>query len=1042
MVAVAVAIMVLGLTQLPKMPVDALPEFSPPQVEIQTEALGLSAAEVEQLITVPLEADLLNGVAFLDEIRSESIPGLSSIELVFEPGTDLLEARQVVAERLTQAHALPNVSRPPSMLQPRSSTGRVLMVGLSSEQLSLIEMSVLARWKVRPYLMGVPGVANVAIWGQREQQLQVQVDPDRLRKHGVELGQIIETTGNALWVSPLSFVEASTPGTGGFIDTPNQRLGVQHISPLTTADDLASVTVQDTGGRTIRLGDVANVVEDHQPLIGDAVVDDSQSLMLVIEKFPGTGATEVTRDVEKALEALAPALPSVEIDSTLYRPADFIDAAGGNIAWALMIGFVLLVLLLVLVYRDWRLVVLTAGALATSVTAALLVLYMRGATFNLMYLAGLAVALAILIDDAVADNDRFRRGAGDSPQGPRVTAVDVLDSSRSSRRDLLIPTLIVVASAVPVLMLGGLPGEFSAPMVISYLLAVIASMLVALTLVPALRLVLRQRTSRARGTSVERGIVQGYGAFLKKFVHSSVWTYVVLVGGVVIAASTIPLLGGREIIPQLQQQQLLIEWDGPPGTSQQEMARVTALASSELRLLPGVSGVGGHIGRAITSDEVASVNSAALWVTVDPAVDYERTTRAVQEVIHGYPGLVHEVETYPDERIREAQTGTDDDLVVRIYGQDPATLADLADDVRGVIDGVPGVVNPQIDVEPVSPTVEIEVDLEAAEEHAIKPGDVRRAAAILLSGIEVGSLFEEQKVFEVVVWGTPAIRQSLSDVEDLLIDRPRGGQVRLGDVASVEVAPNASSIARESVSRMIDVSATVEGRGLDDVRDDVERAIADVGFPVEYHAVVLDASPLGRADLQRLLNFSLAALVVIFLLLQVALRSWRLALVVVASLPASIVGSLLAALAFGGDLTITTAVGLLGALGISIRFAVILLRRCEELRLEADGRTDASMVRRAAGERAVPVIVTTAAVFLFFVPSLTMGDVPGLEVIRPAVAVLLGGVITSALTTLLVLPPLYLALAPVGLPSGDDELDRDSSPGSDHARQATERRVP
>ncbi len=221
------------------------------------------------------------------EIRSESVAGLSSIELTFEPGTDLMEARQVVAERLTQAHALPNVSKPPAMLQPRSSTSRVLMAGLSSEQLSLIDMSVLARWKIKPYLLGVPGVANVSIWGQRERQLQVQVDPERLRANGVELSQVVETTGNALWVSPLSFVEASTPGTGGFIETANQRLGVQHISPLTTAKDLGAVTIEDTEGRVLRLSDVADVVEDHQPLIGDAVVNDGQSLMLVIEKFPG-----------------------------------------------------------------------------------------------------------------------------------------------------------------------------------------------------------------------------------------------------------------------------------------------------------------------------------------------------------------------------------------------------------------------------------------------------------------------------------------------------------------------------------------------------------------------------------------------------------------------------------------------------------------------------------------------------------------------------------------------------------------------------------
>ncbi|MGH8971304.1 MAG: efflux RND transporter permease subunit, partial [Actinomycetes bacterium] len=325
--SVAAGLMLFGLFRLPDASVDTLPEFTPPTVEIQTEALGLSAAEVEQLITVPLEADLLNGVAFLDDIRSESVPGLSSIELIFEPGTDILEARQVVAERMTQAHALPHVSKAPAMLQPLSSTSRVVMAGISSDDMSLIDMSVLAQWKIKPRLLGVKGVANVAIWGQRDRQLQVQVDPAKLRENGVTLTQVMKTSGNALWWSPLSFVEASTPGTGGFIDTPNQRLGVQHISPIKTADDLAAVTVEDTEGRRLRLGDVATVVEDHQPLIGDAVGGDSSGLMLVVEKFPGASTTQVTRDVEAALDAMKPGLPGVTVDTSIYRPASFVDSA-------------------------------------------------------------------------------------------------------------------------------------------------------------------------------------------------------------------------------------------------------------------------------------------------------------------------------------------------------------------------------------------------------------------------------------------------------------------------------------------------------------------------------------------------------------------------------------------------------------------------------------------------------------------------------------------------------------------------------------------
>ena len=277
LVVVAAAVMMyVGVTQFRDIPVDVVPEFSRPYVEIQTEALGLSAEEVEAMITTPMEADLLNGTPWVEEIRSESMNGLSSIRMYFEPGTDLLDARQVTQEHLSQVYALPSVSKPPTMLQPVSSVGRCMTVGLSSKELSLIQMSVLARWTVKPRLMGLPGVANVSIWGQRERQMQVQVDPKVLRDKGVTLDQIIRTTGNALWVSPLTYLDASTPGSGGFIDTPNQRLGIQHISPISSAEQLADVAVE---GTKLRLGDVAHVVEDHQPLIGDAVVDDAPALI-------------------------------------------------------------------------------------------------------------------------------------------------------------------------------------------------------------------------------------------------------------------------------------------------------------------------------------------------------------------------------------------------------------------------------------------------------------------------------------------------------------------------------------------------------------------------------------------------------------------------------------------------------------------------------------------------------------------------------------------------------------------------------------------
>ncbi|HKN41249.1 MAG TPA: efflux RND transporter permease subunit, partial [Acidimicrobiia bacterium] len=356
-----------GVWHLRDLKVDALPEFGPTTVQIQTEAPGLAPAEVEGLVTLGLEHDLLNGIPRLAAIRSKSTLGLSSVDLIFEPGTDLLTARQVVQERLTQAHALPNVSKGPQMIQPLASTARTLLIGLSSRTLTPIETGVLARWTVRPRLMGVPGVANVAIWGQRDQQLQVQVDPKALQAQGVSLDQVIHTTGNALAVSQLSFLEASTPGTGGFVDTPNQRLGIEHILPISKPEELAQVPLDEAGARPAKLGDVATVVQDHQPLIGDSV---GPMLMLVIEKLPGANTTEVTRAVDQAMEALKPGLPGVTVDSSLFRPARYVQTGIDNVIVALLVGGLLLLLALAGLLFDWRRTLVSFAAIVCSLAAA------------------------------------------------------------------------------------------------------------------------------------------------------------------------------------------------------------------------------------------------------------------------------------------------------------------------------------------------------------------------------------------------------------------------------------------------------------------------------------------------------------------------------------------------------------------------------------------------------------------------------------------------------------------------------------------------
>jgi Cu/Ag efflux pump CusA len=1025
---IAAGLMVLGATQLPNARVDILPEFNPPYVEVQTEALGLSAEEVEELVTVPLEADLLNGVAFLEEIRSESITGLSSIVMTFEPGTDIFEARQVVAERLTQAHALPNVSKAPAMLQPLSTENRVLMVSLRSSDLSLIDMSVLARWTIRPRLMGVPGVANVSIWGERNRQLQVLVDPAELQQQGVSLGEVISTTGNSLWVSPLTFLEASTPGTGGFIDTPNQRLGIQHVLPIGSAEDLARVVVEtEDTNRTLHLGDVATVVEDHQPLIGDAVVGDGQGLLLVIEKFPGADTTDVTRSIDDAVEAMLPGLSGMEIDTSVFRPATFIEASIGNVSLALLIGFVLIALVLGALLFDWRAALITVVTIPLSLAVAGLVLVYAGASLNVMVLVGLIAAIVVIVDDAAASVDRvldrFRRPReGDKVRTPSELVTGAI---LEGRRPAIYATLIILLGLVPVFFVGGAVSAFLPPLAIAYGVAVLASMVVAITAAPALAvLLLSRRSAEPRESPIISRIRGRYAAALSSLLHRSrpglLTGGVALLGVVVlIGALIVPSAGFAAALPSFKTQDLLIHWDGGAGTSRPEMVRIVARATGELRTIPGVQNVDGHVGRAILSDAIADVNSGEIWLKIDASADYDRTVAAIRNTVDGYPGLGRAIVTYPQERINEVLSGSEHDAVVRIYGHDLSVLRDRAEEVRGAMAAVTGVVDASVLAPVEEAALEVAVDLEAADAFGLRAGDVRRAATTLLSGIEVGLLFEEQKVFEVVVWGKPELRSSISSVENLMIETPAGELVRLDEAADVRIASTPSVITREGVRRIMEVGVNVSGRDLGSVLQDMEAAVGAIEFPLEYHAEVFSEAADQQAAQFTLLAVLAGVAVMAYLLLQAVVASWRLAAAVFVTLPAALSGGMLAGLAGGELVSIGTLAGLFAVLAISVRTSISLIDHFQRLERTGQHGAGPKLVLAGANDRLGPTLMSVLAIAVGLLPFVVLGDIAGLEVVRPMAIFVLGGLITSTLWTLFVVPDLYLRSGPS--PQADTE---------------------
>ena len=1009
-IALAIAIVSFGVVQLRSAPVDSYPEFLPPTVQIRTEALGLSAAEVEQLITVPLEQDLLNGVPWLDEIRSESMTGLSSVDLVFEAGTDVLKARQMVQERLAQVAGLPNVGSRPSMVQPLSSTSRVMMISLSSKDLSLIDLSVLARWKIRSRLMGIPGVANVAIWGQRDRQLQVQVDPDRLLAHGISLNQVIDSTGNALWSSPLTFVEASTPGTGGFIDTANQRFGVQHMMPITTPEGLASVTIEDASGKRLRLGTVAHVVDDHQPLIGDASNKNGPSLMLVVQKFPGADTLKVTRDVENAMAALSPGLTGIQVDTTVFRPANFIESSLHNVGTTGLIALLLVLLLLGAVTWSWRVALIAFVTIPVSLVTAAYVLYLRGMTFNSMTLAGLIVALGVVVDDAVADSINIRRRIAERREAREdQSAVDlVVAASHEVRRPMLYATLILLLAVLPLAVQGGVSGAFSREFAVSYALAVLTSMVVALTLTPALSFTLLRRAPvRVHTSPFVRLARRAFDRSAPTYLRHQRWAYASVAILALAGLAAIPQLGSRPLLPAPQDRDLLIELGAMPGTSLPEMDRITTAVSHDVGAIQGVRDIGVHVGRAVTSDQVVDVDSAELWLSIDPSADYASTVDRVRRVVNGYPGLSHDVTTYEQEQLALSHRGISRPLVVRVSGQDMPTLRAQAEKVRQSISTVDGVRDPRVEAQVEEPTLQVEVDLAAAERAGIRPGDVRRTAATLLSGLLVGNLYEQQKVFDVVVWGAPALRQNLSSVQDLMIDTPSGRHVRLSDVASVHMAPSPRVIRHQDVSRYVDVTADVDGRSLDSVRNQVRSRVHTLSYPLEYHAEVLGdaASPQGFDG--RVLGLALAALVAAFLLLQALTGSWRTAALLFLLVPLGVTGGVLAAPLVGGIMSAGALAGLLLVLGVVTRNTILLVHDVQARAAER-GTGGLDLVLDGTRDRLAPVLLTAGTLAVVMLPFIVFGGIAGEEILYPMAVVVLGGLVTATLLTLFVVPALFL----------------------------------
>jgi CzcA family heavy metal efflux pump len=1010
LVAATAALMFFGVQTLGHQKVDVFPEFAPVSVEIQTECLGLSPSEVEQLVTVPLE-NALQGVPGVYETDSESVPQLSAIFLYFKHGTDVLHARQLVQERLTQAAStLPSWASPPAMYPIVSATSRVMQIGITSNRVSPLALSTVAQYTIRSRLLHVPGVANVAIWGEKRKEILVEADPTRMVPQKVSLDQLMTAADNAVDAGLLTFTSGSAIGTGGWVQTPNQRLGVRNVQVITTPQQLAAVPVARRGSHTLTLGQVANVVYGHPPLIGDAVVNAGNGLMLVIEKFPGANTLDVTRGIDKALAALAPGLPGVHIDSHIFRQSSFIHTAVSNLSFAVLLGCILVVFVLIAFLFEWRAAFVSLLAIPLSLGAAAIVLDAEGATINTMILAGFGVAVGVVVDDAIIDMENIvRRLRLWRSRGKRTTPLSLLlAASLEVRTAILYATLINIVAVLPVVFVGGLTGSFFQPLALAYALAVLASMLVALTLTPALAMILMP-TARLSPTDppVIRWCKRIYATLLAPVLRRPRWALATVVLAIAAGALVLPRLG-QDLFPSFKEHDLLMHFDTKPGTSLPEMKRIVARLQHRLLQIPGVTHVGAHIGQALLGEEIAGPEFSEQWITLAPGADPDETAAAVRRVAASFPGTFTDVTTYLHERIDETISSTSEDLVMRISGPDFGTLQRLAQQVTSQLQGTPNLVDLHPQSQGYIPQIQETVNAPAAARYGLTPGQVRRAAAALLGSVEVGEIATGGTALGVSVWSTPHARRTLTDASRLLIDTPDGGHVPLGKVATLTVNQTPSDITRVDGSNKIDVTANIDGGNLGAVTSAVRSKLAQIRVPLGYHIELKGEAAERQAAQNRLLFMGVGALIAILFLLQAALGSARLAALMFITLPVALVGGVLLAWGAIGTISLGALIGFFAVLGIAARNGILLISHLQHLEREEGQTFGPELVLRGASERLSPILMTALATALALVPLVIFGNRPGQEIENPMAIVILGGLATSTLMNLFVVPALYL----------------------------------
>ena len=1008
-VALAATIVAYGIYTLTRANLDVFPEFSPSQVVLQIEAPGFSSEQVEALVTQPIE-NALAGIPGLEGIRSQSIPGLSVVTVIFEDGTETYRNRQVVSERLASvATRMPQGVDAPTMTPLTSSASTVLGIGLTSRERSLMELRTLVDWTIRPHLLAVPGVAEVNVFGGDVRQWQIQVDQSKLRQANLSLADIVSAARNATGMM----------GTG-FVKTPNQHIIIQADAEPDTIADLGSLVVAYRDGQAIRLSDVARVVEGAAPSIGAAAINTVPGVFLMVQGQLGANTHAVTLELERALAELKPLIDTekVKLDPALFRPANFIETAVRNVQRDVLIGSALVVLVLFLFLYNARTALICTLALPVSLLSAVLVLDYLGVTLNVMVIGGLAIALGEVVDDAIIDTENiFRRlRLNRLAAVPRDVADVVLDASVEVRSSVVFATFIVVLAFVPLLTLSGIAGKLFAPLGLAYIFAILASLVTALTLTPALcYLLLARRELSAEDPPAVAFLKPYYLALLEKFERYPGRNVAITFAFIAAGIGVLPLFTG-EFIPALREGHYIVHMTAVPGTSEAESLRIGNRVSREIGAIDGVQSVAQWVGRSRNGADTFGTHYSEFEIEIGAlgGAEQARVLREIREVLSGerggaFPGVSFGVNTFLTERIEETITGFAAPFVVTLYGSDLDSLDRDALAVASSLARVPGAVDFQLQAPPGTPQLTVRLRDERIAALGMTPGQVLQALSTAYDGTVVGQIHRESQVIDLVVLLPPAVRNDVDGVRSLMLRNPDGRLVRLDEVADVRMTGGRYKVLHYGGRRIQTVTANFTGRDVGSFERAARAAItSQVQLSHGNYMVFSGAAESQRQARIDLIVHSLLAGIGVLLLLYIAFYRLHNMAITFLNLPFALIGGVIAVVATGGWVSLGSLVGFVTLFGITLRNSIMLVSHYHHLVEKENAPWNLQTALRGAAERLPSILMTALVTGLGLMPLALGTGEPGREIEGPMATIIVGGLATSTLLNLLVLPTILL----------------------------------